>query len=543
MTFIASAWEFFKIDDPKTFRDYYEDESIDRERKFQVTKTGKWNQLKTLWDWYPSHYSRYEKKFLLKVDLTVLVFVTLSFYTKYLDKSNVSNAYVSGMKQELNITGNQYNYFTTFFNIGYMIFQIPLVLLVQRQKTARYLLIVCELVWGLCTFGAAAAQNATDLYVTRFFTGMSEAVGYPAAFVILSTWYTPDELMRRAAFYNMTSNIGTATSGLLQTACRENLSGVLGLSGWRWQFIIDGLITLVCTLYGLFLFPGTPDTTKKFGILNEDDLVFARKRMQGKIALPRSIGKKVWKDLLTTWQPYLLIALWCAVCLIQYSSDMTLYIKSKVGHGFTASDPTYYAAAAGGVAALSALLFPNFCLLFGKLAVVSFLFGLQYYALAVLIIWNTSESLKLSAYFVENILMAIYPIFATWTMNLCRDSAEKKALTLALMNTLSAVTGAWLTPLQWNTKYCPRYFTAYRIALGFLVLTHLLFVATWILDKYDEKLLPKLVGDRRKYNVESESDESEGEEKEEGEEENKEKDKKGKSENVVRVREVDHDSV
>lgn len=143
-----AAWRYFKIDDPSTFRNHYDDETVDRKRQEQEFDTGRWHQLKKLWSWYPSHYSKYERRFLLKVDATVLLFVTLSYYTKYLDSSNVANAYVSGMKEELKIKGNEYNYFTTFFNIGYMIFQIPLVLLVQKQKKARYLLIVCELVWG-----------------------------------------------------------------------------------------------------------------------------------------------------------------------------------------------------------------------------------------------------------------------------------------------------------------------------------------------------------------------------------------------------------
>lgn len=539
MAFARDVWEYFQIDNCKEFRDYYEDETVDRERSEQIVKAGKWNQLKNLWNWYPSYYSKYERTFLLKVDLTVLLFVTLSYYTKYLDSANVANAYVSGMKEELNITGNQYNYFTTFFNIGYLIFQIPLVLLVQRQKTARYLLIVCELIWGLCTFAAAAAKDAKDLFIIRFFVGVSEAVGYPAAFVIMSTWYTPDELMRRGAVYNMMSSVGSATSGLLQSACRENLSGVLGLSGWRWQFIIDGVITLGCTLYGVFLFPGTPETTKKFGILSEDDLVFARTRMRGRVALPQSIGKKTWIVVFATWQPYLLISLWVSHVQIMYTSDLQLYIKSKVGHGYSALDPTNYSAAFNGAAALATLVFPQLSAVFGKFSMITLLFMLHYYALAVFIVWDTSESLKLSAYFMENIQVAVAPIFAAWTMFLCRDSAEKKALVLALMNTLSAATSAWLTPLEWNTKYAPAYHTAYRIALGFLLVSHLAFVVTWILDKYDEKLVPKLVGDRRKYNVESDLDvESVGEKKEE----ETGKDKKGDV-NVVRVREVNRDSV
>ncbi|OWB86979.1 hypothetical protein B5S33_g5710 [[Candida] boidinii] len=66
-----------------------------------------------VFDWYPAHYSKNEKIFLRKTDLCVLVFMAASFYTKYLDSANVSTAYVTGMKEELNLKGNELNIFSS----------------------------------------------------------------------------------------------------------------------------------------------------------------------------------------------------------------------------------------------------------------------------------------------------------------------------------------------------------------------------------------------------------------------------------------------
>lgn len=61
-----------------------------------------------IFDWYPSHYSQAEKKLLRKLDSILLTLCCLCFYIKWLDQNALNSAYVSGMKEELSIKGNQY---------------------------------------------------------------------------------------------------------------------------------------------------------------------------------------------------------------------------------------------------------------------------------------------------------------------------------------------------------------------------------------------------------------------------------------------------
>lgn len=497
---VRGVWEYLKIDDQRDIRDEYANPYIDRARREEPTKRGRWVQFLDVFNWYPSHYSSYERQFLKKVDASVLLFTALSFYTKYLDSSNISNAYVSGMKEELNLHGNELNYFTSLFNIGYCLFQIPLVLLIQKQAFARYLLIACELCWGLCTFAASTAQNANQLYFVRLLIGISEAASFPGSYVIMSTWYTPVEMVRRAGFYNLMASVGTATSGLLQSACKEYLDGVLGKSSWRWQFIIDGLITLVCVLYGVLLFPGTPETTKKFGLLSEDDLVFARERMRGRVAIPKSFDRKTFRSIFRTWQPYLLILLWCGHHQVGYDSDLKLYIQSLVPESYSESAPTNFAAATGGIAAISAFLVPNLCAVYGHLPVVSVVFVIAYYASATLVKWDVSERTLLSAFFLEHVFgSGLAPTFYSWAANLCKDSAEKKQFVLATINTVTYLTQAWSVPWQWNIKNAPRFATAFKINFALIVFVHLVFLTVWVLERYDTQLIPQFAGERGKY--------------------------------------------
>lgn len=169
------AWQFFKIDDPVTLRDDYIDKTIDRERK--PRQLSKWDRVNFLnaFNWYPSHYSAYEKRFLLKVDICVFLFLGASFFTKFLDNVNVGTAYVSGLKEDLDLHGNELNIFNTCYSVGYAVFQVPLTLLLTKHQFSRHLLLFCELAYGMMTLANAYVKTARQMYAVRFFVGVFEA--------------------------------------------------------------------------------------------------------------------------------------------------------------------------------------------------------------------------------------------------------------------------------------------------------------------------------------------------------------------------------
>lgn len=499
---LYSLWEHFRIADPSELRHEYINKKINRKRGVKAPP-GKW----TLWfkfldvfDWYPAHYSKYERHYLMKVDLAVVVFLGFTFFTKSLDQLNITNAYVSGMKEDLQLNGNELNYFSTFYNIAYSIFQLPMILLIQKHAFARYLLLGCEFVWGICTFSCSHVTSAKQLYAIKFLIGVAEAISFPGSYVIMSTWYTPEEYVRRAGLYNAFSSLGSAASGVLQTACKKYLNGVLGKAGWRWQFIMDGLITISVVLYGFFLFPGTPGTTKKMGFLTEDDLVFARKRMQSRLAAPRTLNKQILRQIFTTWQPYLLIILWVSHHQYSYGSALALYVKSRVPDIYGPTAPTNLSALANVGSAIFAFTIPNLGVVYGKFWVYNVVFLISYFSTTVLITWNVPEILHLLAYFLDHAFASgLAPSFFSWAGILCGDSAEKKQITLALMNSLAYATQAWAVPLQWNTKYSPQFSIGFRISLVVLVVTHISFFLISFFEKYDYIYIPHLAGNRHNY--------------------------------------------
>jgi hypothetical protein len=82
------------------------EEIQDREVK-EAPKRNVWVAWLYLFNWYPSHYPQEERRFLRKLDAFKLTFTSIAFFLKWLDQSNINSAYVSGMKEELNLNGNE----------------------------------------------------------------------------------------------------------------------------------------------------------------------------------------------------------------------------------------------------------------------------------------------------------------------------------------------------------------------------------------------------------------------------------------------------
>jgi MFS transporter, ACS family, pantothenate transporter len=76
-----------------------------------------------IWDTFDK--SPEERRFLFKLDGVILTLASLGYFIKYLDQVNINSAFVSGMKEDLGLYGNELNYITTAWTVGYVIGEIP----------------------------------------------------------------------------------------------------------------------------------------------------------------------------------------------------------------------------------------------------------------------------------------------------------------------------------------------------------------------------------------------------------------------------------
>ncbi|KAF4635795.1 hypothetical protein G7Y89_g2299 [Cudoniella acicularis] len=304
---------------------------------------------------YASHPYEHpgEGKLVRKLDFFILTFCCLMYFTNYLDRSNLANAYVSGMKEELGFKGNQYNVINTVFTVGYIIGQIPSNLALYHLKP-RIFFPSMVILWGALTMVTAAAKHPQDIMVIRFFQGIAESSTFVGTHYILGSWYTARELGKRSGIFTSSGLAGTMFGGFLQTAIHSSLNGTKGLSGWRWLFIIDGLITIPIAIYGLLLFPDTPTTTSAF-YLTSSERALAISRV------PEVPERAPWnlafvKGVFTSWYWYGFVMLWIIAGETEsFSSNSLLALYMKAINRYSVSQLNNYSTGVPAVGIISTL--------------------------------------------------------------------------------------------------------------------------------------------------------------------------------------------
>lgn len=115
----------------------------------------------------------------------------------------------------------------------------------------------------------------------RVILGMLEAGFFPSCVYLLSTWYTRYEVHKRYSVFYMLGAVASAFSGILAYGIMQ-AGGRDGLAGWRWIFIVEGLITVFLAICGYLFLVGFPDTVnpnKTWNFLNERELKFIMDRV------------------------------------------------------------------------------------------------------------------------------------------------------------------------------------------------------------------------------------------------------------------------
>ena len=135
--------------------------------------------------------------------------------------------------------------------------------------------------WAALTMVTAAAKTPQQIMAIRFFQGVAESTTFVGTHYILGSWYTEKELGKRSGVFTASGLAGTMIGGFVQSGIHGSMDGLRGMEGWRWLFIIDGIITLPVAVYGFALFPDTPKTTRAV-YLKREERELAVRRMEGR---------------------------------------------------------------------------------------------------------------------------------------------------------------------------------------------------------------------------------------------------------------------
>ncbi|KAL4792229.1 major facilitator superfamily domain-containing protein [Aspergillus venezuelensis] len=214
-------------------------------------------------------------KLMRKVDLHLLPLLVVMYLLNFLDRNNLSQARLGTLEEDLGMEGTDFNLATSILFVGYLLMQLPSNLLLTRVRPSLFLGIAMG-IWGVISACQAAAHSFAGLVVARFFLGFVEAPFFPGAVMLMSSWYTRQELSYRIAWFYAGSSLANAFGGLIGAGVLGNLHMSHGISGWRWLFIIEGCITVALSMLIPILLPNYPATTTW---LEDEEKAYAQWRL------------------------------------------------------------------------------------------------------------------------------------------------------------------------------------------------------------------------------------------------------------------------
>ncbi|KAK9467014.1 major facilitator superfamily domain-containing protein [Lipomyces arxii] len=406
-----------------------------------------------------------ERRFVMRLDFFLFTYSLISYVIKILDQTNINNAFVSGMQQDLKLYGQERNLFTTFFNMGYLTGSLPGQVFINAGVRSSYFIPSCEIVWAVFVMCIAACQSARAIYGLRFIIGLAESSIFPGFSVILGAWYTPSELGKRIALFEMSAQVASMFSGYIQAGLYASMNGRYGIAGWRWLFIIDGVISMPVAILGFFAIPDFPNTTKAF-YLKPYHRSYAMARMDriGRTAhVPLTV--KMFTKMFMTARPYLFTLINQASGFGSYTGYFNLWLRSL--HKYSVPQLNTIPTGGNAIGLVSAYLISNLSDLTNSRW--PWIFGATCFPLLgaiLLTVWNIPDQAKMFANFIAYAGAPSQPLTVAWASEVFQDVAATRGIIMGFANTINYAMSAWIPLVFFPTPQAPHYKMGYQWAIA-----------------------------------------------------------------------------
>ncbi|OXG13285.1 hypothetical protein C367_06168 [Cryptococcus neoformans Ze90-1] len=437
-----------------------------------------------LFRWHEVGTSPEEKWLIRKLDIFILSYACLTFFIKYVDQSNVTNAYVSGMRNDLHLSGNELNWMTTYFSIG-IIVGAPFSTFVMTILRPSIWLPLQTIIWSCFVLFIYKCETATQIYVLRFFIGLFESAAFPAMFYIIGSWYRQSEINRRSAIFMLSSYLGSMFSGYLQSGLYTHMEGKGGLRAWRWLFIFDFVIGIPIAIFGAVFFPDEPHTTKVFWLNNwERQRAIERIAEEGREPDKAEYNWRTIRRVLTSWQLWVFAfswGLWELTCGVNLQRWVTLYLDSLYVNGHK----KYSVQQVNNLPTLVNALTVVFMIASGIVAdvmrtscwVILGLSLMMVFCFAVLVAWPAGDHFKLAIFYLLSCYGSIGPLLSSQLNISCAGDNQLRSFATGFMISIGYAVETPSQQYMFPASQAPRYWPTHGYVFS---LVWACVVAIWI---------------------------------------------------------------
>ncbi|KAJ5207472.1 Major facilitator superfamily domain general substrate transporter [Penicillium cf. griseofulvum] len=392
-----------------------------------------------------------------KLDLSIVPMMLISYLLSFVDKGILSTAAVYGLRDDLRLMGQQYSWSNSIFYFGFLVWQYPNSIFMQRLPIGRWIGGMVFL-WGVCVAATAGVTNFVTLAVARFFLGVFEASNNPVFTLLVSQYYTRQEYALRACLW--------WAGGPIAAFIGDGVSNGIGhfqgaLSRWQYLYLIFGPITMA---WGIFLFFAMPSSPMMAWFLTPRERQIAVVRvLQNHTGLKNRQYKK-YQVIECFRDPQVLMLF--AIVFLQCIPGGGLTAFNKIiltGLGYTSVESTVVAMPEHAIQLVSVVLAGGVCSYIGKGRCIAMILSNICVLVGSVLLYTLPAERKLSR------LGAVYSRHTcTVSYIMCMSMIASnvagftKKMTASVMIFVGYYIGQIITPQFFITSKAPTYPTGFR---------------------------------------------------------------------------------
>ncbi|KAG0645631.1 putative transporter [Hyphodiscus hymeniophilus] len=197
-----------------------------------------------------------EKKLVRRLDWRVCLWACVMFFGLQVDRGNLTQAVADNLLDDLHLSTDRMSQ----LSVDFLLAELPSQLVSKKLGPDRWIPLQIT-IWSIVAMSQCAIKGKNGFYATRSLLGLLEGGFIPDIVLWLSYFYTSRELPIRLSYFWTTLSATTIITSILAFALLH-LRGVAGWAGWRWLFLIEGLITFVVGVASFFMMPAYAVQTK-----------------------------------------------------------------------------------------------------------------------------------------------------------------------------------------------------------------------------------------------------------------------------------------
>ena len=194
-----------------------------------------------------------------RVAWRIVPFLMLCYFISFVDRVNAGFAALD-MNKDLHLSPAVFGLGGGLFFVSYFIFEVPSNLALERVGARRWIARIM-VSWGIVAAAMALIVGPYSYYFVRLLLGAAEAGFFPGVMLYITYWF-PAAYRARIIGWFMVAVPISAFLGSPLSAALLGTDGWLGLRGWQWMFVLEGVPAVLLGLACLFYLDDRPHGAK-----------------------------------------------------------------------------------------------------------------------------------------------------------------------------------------------------------------------------------------------------------------------------------------